>query len=213
MKCPFLIILWSFVFFITSLSSLYSVPLKTPLYHEARASEISLGNPLAPLKVICYSSFTCLHCADYYCESFPLLKKKYIDQGHVFYIMRDYPLDPISLKAAQLAHSQGEGSYIKNAKIFYGRQKEWLFSSDPEKGLRRIAKICGISEEEVEKALEDETLMKKILNERLKAQKQLGVLYTPTFIINGRKIEGYMPFEKLEQFLEEATSQKKGFKT
>ncbi|HQS83989.1 MAG: hypothetical protein B7Y25_03540 [Alphaproteobacteria bacterium 16-39-46] len=170
------------------------------------AQEASLGNPQAPIIIICYSSFTCLHCAEFHRKVFPFLKQKYIDTGRAFYIMRDYPLDGISLKASQLARAQGISNYIKNADVFYGRQKEWLMAKDPEKNLREMAKTCGISDDEIHNALKDESVLKSILSQRLEAQKKLGITHTPTFIINGRKIEGYMPFEQLEKYLQTAES-------
>jgi len=170
------------------------------------SQEVVLGNPKAPVVIICYSSFTCLHCAEFHLKVFPFLKQKYIDTGRAFYVMRDYPLDGISLKASQLARVEGVSHYMKNAEVFYARQKEWVMSKNPEKILGEIVKIGGASEEKIQDILKNKSVLKIILSQRLEAQKKLGVTHTPTFIINGRKVEGYIPFEKLEEYLEEAES-------
>ncbi|MBS0184978.1 MAG: DsbA family protein [Proteobacteria bacterium] len=166
--------------------------------------EVVLGNPQAPVVIICYSSFTCLHCAQFHLKVFPFLKQKYIDTGRAFYIMRDYPLDGISLKASQLARAEGVSNYIKNAEVFYYRQKEWITSKNPEKILQKLVKAGGASEQDIQNILKNKDVLKIILSQRLEAQKKLGITHTPTFIINGRKVEGYMSFEQLEKYLEEA---------
>src|SRR5438876_889908 len=49
----------------------------------------ALGNPGAPVIVIEYSSMTCPHCAEFHVNTFPEVKKRYIDTGKVRFIFRE----------------------------------------------------------------------------------------------------------------------------
>src|SRR5438045_3351275 len=67
--------------------------------------ELVEGNPNAKVTVVEYASLTCPHCARFYTESFPKLKKDYIDTGKVKFVFRDLPTPPreLAFAAAQVA--------------------------------------------------------------------------------------------------------------
>ncbi|MFX9015991.1 thioredoxin domain-containing protein, partial [Acinetobacter baumannii] len=62
-----------------------------------------LGDPKAPITMIEYASFTCPHGAHFHTPILPEIKKKWIDTGKVKLISRDFPLDQVAAKAAQIA--------------------------------------------------------------------------------------------------------------
>src|SRR5262245_41251224 len=66
--------------------------------------DMALGDPKAPNVVIEYASMTCSHCQRFNAEVFKPFKAKYIDTGKVYYIFRDFPLDPVATTAIMLAH-------------------------------------------------------------------------------------------------------------
>lgn len=177
--------------------------LSSPKKISKTLAEVSIGCPNAPVVIIEYSSFTCTHCADFHKKILPQLKN-YIDTCRVRYVMRNFPLDAFALKAAQLAYACGEKEYPRIAEAIFSRQKEWLFSSNPEESLLHIVKLCGISDEDAHKCLKNEIILKDILNQRLEAQNFLNISTTPTFLINGKKIEGYMSFNQMESYIQEA---------
>ena len=177
--------------------------LPSPQKISRTLGEVSIGCANAPIVIIEYSSFTCTHCADFHKKILPQLKN-YIDTCRVRYVMRNFPLDAFALKAAQLAYACGEKEYPRIAEVIFKRQKEWIFSSNPEESLLHIAKLCGISDEDADKCLKNQALIKDILNQRLEAQNSLNISTTPTFIINGKKIEGYIPFEQMENYIQDA---------
>ncbi len=197
---------WGFMkvlMFLLSLIALGGIGGENASYGNTTESDYttSFGSENAPCTIICYSSFTCTHCAQFYDTVFPILKEKYIDTGHVRYIMKDYPLDRVALMASQLARCQGKENYSTVADAFYQRQKEWLFSKDPEKALKRVAEACGIMKKDIQNTLNDKNEIRNILSQRLDAQKRFKIRYTPTFIINGKKIEGALSLEQLEEYL------------
>lgn len=74
--------------------------------------DFCLGNPNAKVIIIDYSSFTCGHCSDFYQHVLLKIKQKYIDTGKVLLIMRDFPLDEVSLKGSMLVKCYEEISAI-----------------------------------------------------------------------------------------------------
>lgn len=56
---------------------------KVPVFAEGRV----LGDPKAPVTMQAYLSFGCSHCIDWYAQTFPELKRKYIDTGKVKLVM------------------------------------------------------------------------------------------------------------------------------
>src|SRR5215470_16997556 len=54
--------------------------------------EMALGRSDAPVSIVQYASMTCPYCRKFQLETFPLLKKEYIDTGKVRYILREFPI-------------------------------------------------------------------------------------------------------------------------
>ena len=50
----------------------------------------------------------------------------------------------------------------------------------------------------------DEKLLDFILNERLAATRDYKINSTPSFVMNGRKLEGVFSFEEFEEVIEDA---------
>src|SRR5262249_31135009 len=70
-----------------------------------------LGKADAPVTVEEFVSLTCSHCADFYTNILPELEKNYVETGKVKFILRDFPLDGLALKAAALARCMPEEQY------------------------------------------------------------------------------------------------------
>src|SRR4051812_12613573 len=81
-----------------------------------------LGNPKAPVTVEEFVSLTCPHCAEFYISVLPQLEKNYIDTGKVRFILRDFPLDGIGLRAAVLARCMPEDEYYPFIDVLYKNQ-------------------------------------------------------------------------------------------
>jgi protein-disulfide isomerase len=70
-----------------------------------------LGSKDAPLTVVEFTDYQCPFCERFFKETFPDLKKVYIDSGKVRFYVMDLPLTEIhksALTAAQAAHCAGE---------------------------------------------------------------------------------------------------------
>jgi protein-disulfide isomerase len=90
-------------------------PAEPPLPSEpvSLGDAIVEGSASAAIAVIEYSEFQCPYCAKFARETFPALKKRYVESGKVLWAFRHFPLAPIhqhavgAAVAAQCAARQG----------------------------------------------------------------------------------------------------------
>lgn len=153
--------------------------------------DIVYGKADAPITIVEYASMTCPHCANFHKTIFPTLKSKYIDTGKVKLIFREFPLDDLAVAASMLARcSGGEGPSAMISELF-ARQSDWAFvRGDPRPKLFDMAKQAGFTQAEFDKCLTDDDLYKKILAVRKKGSDSFGVTSTPTFFVNGKRVDG-----------------------
>jgi len=144
-----------------------------------------LGNPDAPVTVEEYVSLTCSHCAEFYNAVLPELEKRYVETGKVRFILRDFPLDGVALKAAVLARCMPAEQYYPFIRMIYKNQAAWIVSKEPEKTLMQYAKLGGLPEDKAKACLADTGLQDAVVAERTNAAEKLNIEATPTFIING----------------------------
>jgi protein-disulfide isomerase len=152
-----------------------------------------LGKPNAPITVQEFVSLTCSHCADFYNNILPELEKKYVETGKVRFILRDFPLDGVSLKAAAIARCMPEDQYYPFVKMLYKSQAAWAFNTDPEKVLIQYAKLGGLAEDKAKACVADSGMQDAIIAERTDAQQKYNVDATPTFVVNddgANKLQG-----------------------
>ncbi|WP_041651625.1 DsbA family protein [Anaplasma centrale] len=162
-----------------------------------------LGNTSAPVVMVEYASFSCSHCADFATKVLPRLKSEYIDKGKLLYILRDFPLDKLSLSAAML------GTCYKDNKTFFAYAKavfnsfDALIATHKDLGLlSNIAKISNISDEEFKKCTTNEALMDRVVQQKFLAVNKLDVNATPAFFLNGQRYEGSHDFTSVSAEIE-----------
>jgi protein-disulfide isomerase len=159
---------------------------------ETALSEHALGNADAPVTIVEYASLTCSHCADFFENTLPDLRKRYIDTGKVRLIFRDFPLDGVALKAAAVANCMPKDEFFPFIGVLYKGLTNWAVSSNPELYLIQYAKLGGLSEDRAKECLSDLTLMDALVKERTEATDKHDIKATPTFILNNgeEKITG-----------------------
>lgn len=168
-----------------------------------------LGKEDAPVTIVEYFSMTCPHCRDFENKSFPTIKEKYIDTGKVRYIGRLFPLfspkqDPRGAAASALARCVPNDQYYPMISVLYQQWDDWALptASDPKGELLRISKLAGLTQETFEACLTNQKLVDDIFAERNKAEKEYSVGATPTFMINGKRYEGYMTADEMSSIID-----------
>ena len=152
--------------------------------------DLALGKADAPVTIIEYASLTCSHCAHFHNTVLPKLKEKYIDTGKVRLVMREFPLDNLAAAGSMLARCAGGDKSFEVISTLFKTQDTWAFvSGNPLPGLFKIASGLGFTKESFDKCLTDQKLLDDITSVRDKAGKTFGVRATPSFFINGKKME------------------------
>ena len=93
--------------------------------------DVWLGPADAKVTIIEYASMTCSHCAAFHQDTYPELKKRYIDTGKVRFILREFPLDPLATAGFMLARCDGDDKYYPIIDL--------LFDTAAQLGLHRQA--------------------------------------------------------------------------
>jgi len=158
-------------------------------------------NSIVNVKV--FSSLTCPHCAEFHGKIYEELEKEYISVGKVKFEHHSFPLDLAALNAEKILQcSSNSQTNFKFLTQIYSKQNKWTTGSDINiinSSIKAIGKKFNLTENEMNKCLVDEDLEKKILNERIKAQKKYKISSTPTIYMNEKKYEGnrdYKSFKK-----------------
>ncbi|MEZ5852966.1 MAG: DsbA family protein [Hyphomicrobiaceae bacterium] len=152
--------------------------------------DIVVGKADAPITIVEYASMTCGHCAHFHNTVFPELKTKYIDIGKVRLIMREFPLDNLAAAASMLTRCAGGDKTQSLIKKFFADQESWAFvRGNPLPALLKVAESEGMTKEQFDKCLTDQKLLDGLTEGRDKASKEFGVNSTPTFFINGHRME------------------------
>jgi protein-disulfide isomerase len=165
--------------------------------------DLALGPVDAKVTVVEYASMTCGHCAHFTKDIWPDFKKKYIDTNKVHYVFREFPLDNLAAAASMLARCTGNDKAFPLIEVLFEKQNEWAFGEgNPVPRLFEIAKQAGFTQESFDKCLTDQKLLDEITAARTRAAEVFGVSATPTFYVNGKKLDGAPSMEKLDAMIE-----------
>ena len=166
---------------------------------DAATGEMAMGKANAPVTVVEYASVTCGHCARFNEEVFPAFKAKYVDTGQVRYVFREFLTSPEQVAAAGflVARCAGPDKYFSVVDSIFKSQGEMFRTQDWRGTLLRVAQSAGMTEQQFEACVSNQTELKAI-SERVDAGIKAGVTSTPTFLINGKKMEGEQTLAALD---------------
>ncbi|RFC65547.1 DsbA family protein [Fulvimarina endophytica] len=176
------------------------------LMAEQPLPDVVQGDPNAPVTIVEYASMTCGHCADFHENSYPAIKKAYVDTGKAKLILREFPFDPVSLAAFMLARCTGDDAKrTAMVDVLFDQQNTWARAESPSAELLKIARMAGMSQDEFVACLDNRELQQQIVDVQKAGQNDFGVDATPTFFINGTKYAGSMSPEKMAAAIEAAS--------
>lgn len=164
--------------------------------------EVGIGDPTAATIVVEYASLSCPHCRNFHVNYLPELKK-HIADGKLYVAFRHFPLDEQAMRAAQLVscvHPDARESYVK---VLFETQADWANAVNYLRKLELIAQIGGLEGDLFKECISDKPLEEQLLQYTVMAAEQLEVHTTPTFFLNGEKIETDQ-FSKVVSIIDEA---------
>ena len=161
------------------------------------------GNVDAKISLIVYESLTCGHCAKFHTETYPKLKKDFIDTGLVKIEFRSFPLDLASFNASKIAHCKNDGK-SDLLHFLYENQKKWVRGTTVEDVNKNLKNFILENESglDFEGCLNDKDIEDHVLNDRISGSKKFNIQATPTLIINDKKFDNPNNYKKLKKTLE-----------
>ena len=86
--------------------------------------------------------------------------------------------------------------------VMFEKQQEWAFGEgNPVPRLFEIAKQAGFTQESFDKCLTDQKLLEQVTAVRTRANEKFGVNSTPTFFINGKRLQEAPTIEAFDKVL------------
>lgn len=166
-------------------------------------ADVGLGPKDAKVTVVEYGSMTCGHCMSFATKVFPDFKTKYINSNKVRFIFREFPLDNLAAAASMLARCAGGDKTFPMVETLYAKQADWAFTQgNPVPKLFEIAKQAGFTQESFENCLKDQKLLDQITTARTHASEAFGVSATPTFFINGKRLQDVPTVENFAKVID-----------
>ncbi len=173
-----------------------------------------MGNPDAAIKLVEYMSITCSHCKDFGEEAFDTIRDDYVNTGKVSFEVRNFVRDPLDLSAAILSQCGGEAAYFPLTKQALGNQAmmfekaqamgdakyNQILQADPKSRFVGLAKELdlisffqqrGIAADQANACLADEAKAEALMNQTKAAVDDFNIEGTPTFLLNGQKVDGF----------------------
>ena len=175
------------------------------LHAEPKIGDKTLGPDDAKVVVVEYASATCPHCATFHTTVFKELKAEFIDTGKIKFISREFPLDDLALAGFMIARCVPDDKYFGMLDLIYEQQRTWA-GQNARAELLKMAKLAGLSEAEFDSCLKNEELAKGILAIRKDGAEKFDVKATPTFYVNGKKLEGDRDIAGFRKAIEAAAS-------
>lgn len=173
---------------------------------KLQAEDHYLGNKNAPITFIEYSSLSCPHCGEFHKTSYNQIKQQYIDTGKVLYIYRPMPSNQPALLASLLLYCVEPNKYFDYLSTLMNSQSMWAFHTNYRESLVNIAKLGGMSDQEVNACFQNRPQEEALLKKAMSAASSLQIAHTPTFFINGNKVAGNIKFDEIKKVIDEELS-------
>lgn len=172
----------------------------------------TMGNPDAPIKLLEFGALSCSHCAEFSEKGSATLRDEFVASGRVQYELRFFMLNALDVPAVLLATCGSQEAVIARSDQFWAWQKNMfanlqsadqaqmqaISSMQPPQSFAALANVSGMSEffagrgvaaDQAKTCLADSAKATALVQATDKAGKEMGITGTPTFFLNGKKLE------------------------
>lgn len=166
------------------------------------------ANKNAPVTLLEFGDFQCPACGAYE----PLVAQAVAESAQdVRFVFRHFPLTQIhqnALLASKYAEASSiQGKFWEMHDMLYAKQQDWSASPQAKILFEGYAKTLGMDVAKLSSDAQSSPVEAKILAQ-LKEGTKLGVQGTPTFFINGKKLEtNPRTVEELKKLIQDAKNQ------
>lgn len=149
-----------------------------------------------------YSDYQCPACAYYH----PIVKKlkehfgEKLEVTYKFFPLNSHQYGALSARAAQAAKNQGK--YLEMHNLLFEGQQRWSSSPNPQPIFLSYAREIGLDIEQFKQDLNAAETQRTVMEEKQEGVNR-GVNATPTFFVNGEKLEpAPQSFEEFRKLIE-----------
>lgn len=201
----------------------------TTVVSETPEGGFRMGNPDAKVKLVEFGSFTCSHCRDFHVDAVAHLEPEYVKTGRVSYEFRPFMLNIYDFAVSQLAMCQGAAKFFRWSDELYNNQDGWVepFAKLKEADIKplqnlplgqqilglakagqldRFAAQRGIPSAKFDECLGNDAATEAVAKRQEEAIKAYKIEGTPTFVLNGKKVDNTTTWEQLQPQIVKALS-------
>ena len=158
---------------------------------------VAKGSSDASVTIIEVSDYGCSHCRDFNLETAGLIEDLYVVPGEVLWVVVPFALSAGTLPAASAAMCAADQD-----RFFEFHRRLFELQGDPSAmtsaGLLQAAGELGLDTESFSACLESGE-HDAAIQANIREANSLGVNSTPTFFVNGEKLEGNRPLTVFQQ--------------
>lgn len=172
-----------------------------------RKDSATISTSSASVTLVEFGDYQCPACGSVY-----HLVKQLLDEekDKLTFVFRNFPLSihPNARPAAEAAEAAGEqGKFWQMHDKLFEAQTEWSESTKSPDIFVKYAKELGLDTEKFKKSVESLKFQDKI-NRDVNDGTTLGINSTPTFYINGNKLENLASYDDLKKAVESLAKKK-----
>jgi protein-disulfide isomerase len=154
--------------------------------------------------VIEFSDFGCPFCARFALETLPLIDEEFIQTGqvrwqYVPFVMGIFPNAEEATRTAECAGDQDRFWEMKN--LLYQQQREWRGAGAAEPVFVSYAGLLDLDVEAFSRCYRQNLPAARIATSNAVAA-EMGIQSTPNFLVNGRLVQGALPFDQFRMLLQ-----------
>lgn len=173
------------------------------LTNPINANDHTEGNDKSSVTLVEYSDFQCPACGAYY----PLVKKINDEfKDKIYFAYRHFPLSQHknAKLAAYVAEAAGkQGKFFDMHNMLFDNQLTWSESNDAQKIFTEYAVKLGLDMEKFNIDIKSKETIQKVDADAISGVNS-GVDSTPSFFLNGKKIENPQNYEEFRKIINDA---------
>jgi protein-disulfide isomerase len=161
-----------------------------------------IGAANAPVTIIAYEDYGCPHCRDFTLQTEPQIEQNYVATGKVKIVAHYFGFNTATQTVAVGAMCAAQqGKYWQFNNLLFANQSVLTLSV-----LSAFAQQAGLNVSDFNQCVQSPANLAKVQESTNQAY-AAGLQGTPTFFINGQKVEGALPYDQFSTIINQALAQ------